>query len=86
MQTQKISIPNFHSLCFFTDGIFSFKNLDRTTKEWEIEEIVNFLLLDVRLTNNEMFFETKCEQLKKEFKQYLTDDLAVIYLTLDEKK
>lgn len=77
-QGQKVSISNFKDLSISTDGIFTFKNLEDTSKQKPENEIIEYLLIDNEGAEFDNFLDRKIRALKDKWNHLVTDDLAII--------
>ncbi|MFD2567522.1 protein phosphatase 2C domain-containing protein [Pseudotenacibaculum haliotis] len=77
-QKQTISVSSFQDLSVCTDGIFTFRNLEDSSKQKEETEIIDFLLNDAQGSEFDNFLDRKIKILKDKWRHVVTDDLAII--------
>ncbi|MCE7990765.1 MAG: protein phosphatase 2C domain-containing protein [Roseivirga sp.] len=77
-QSQHVSIKDFRDLSISTDGIFSFKNFVSPSEQKKEEEIIDFLLVNVHLSEHNNFLERKMRFIRERWQHEVTDDLAIV--------
>lgn len=82
---QTYSINKFRDLSISTDGIFTFKNLEKSGIQKPEREIVNYLLIDTEYMQFDNCLTRKLRFLNKQLNHSVTDDLAIIRVKASNK-
>lgn len=83
-QSQKLSLKNVEDLSISTDGIFTFKNFDgKKYAEIKEEEIVEYLLIDEKGTDEENMLKKKILEIENKFGLIPSDDLTIIRIKME---
>ncbi len=75
---QTVTISSFKDISICTDGIFSFKSLEDTSKQKSEYEIIDYLLIDDEGATFDNFLDRKIRALRDKWNHLVTDDLAII--------
>ena len=78
VQKQFLSVSYFKDLSICTDGIFTFKNLNKKENQKAEEEIIAYLLKDDQYAEFNNFLNRKIRFIKNKWGHVVTDDLAII--------
>ncbi|MEO0338229.1 MAG: protein phosphatase 2C domain-containing protein [Bacteroidota bacterium] len=82
-QEQRLSLEAITQLSLSTDGIFTFSKYDQKSyPEKSVEEIINYLLIEVADLDNERMLLKKIIKIEKEWGLKATDDLGIVSLRL----